>query len=462
MTERNLSSIPQDLLEALLDNPYESMILVDKDGIVQFLSSANEEFYQTTIERIIGRHILELNPQSELQRVLRTGKAEIGRLIKLRGRDHIIARIPLKDPEGIVIGAVAKLMFVRPQSIKHLTRQVEVLESRLDYYQKELKNLYSKHYSLDNISGQSKPMQDAKRVAIQAAGSDLTVLITGETGTGKEIFASAIHQMSDRKDKPLVRVNCASIPHELIESELFGYEPGAFTGAARQGKPGKFELADKGTIFLDEVGDMPLAMQAKLLRVIQEHEVERLGGSKTLKLDFRVIAATNQDLQAKIHEGNFRQDLFYRLNIFHLKTPALRTIREDIPHISYYLLSKIHEGKPSAPRRISPEAMKRLINFDWPGNVRELRNVLQRAVSISRNGRLDVDHLPMEIQENLPTDYESRHPTGSLKEEMAQAERRTVERALRITKGNRGQAAQLLGIHRTGLYQKMKRYGLRQ
>ncbi|NOX32986.1 MAG: AAA family ATPase [Deltaproteobacteria bacterium] len=460
MTENFFPDIPPDLLTALLENPYESMILVDKDGMVRFLSPANEEFYKTTIDRIKGRHILELNPQSELQRVIHTGRAEIGRLIKLQGRDHIIARIPLKDSEGMVIGAVAKLMFVQPQNIRQLMRQVEVLESRLDYYQKELKSLYSKHYTFDNIAGEAKPMQEAKRVAIQAARSDLTVLITGETGTGKEIFANAIHQMSDRRDNPLVRVNCSSIPHELIESELFGYESGAFTGAARQGKPGKFELADKGTIFLDEVGDMPMVMQAKLLRVIQEFEVDRLGGLKPIKLDFRVIAATNQDLQARIREGKFRQDLFYRLNIFHLKTPALRTIREDIPRICYHLLSKFHEGKLSAPKRISPEAMSLLVHYDWSGNVRELQNVLQRAVSISRDRTLYVDHLPMEIQDRLPREQEPRHLPGKLKDEMAIAERQIVERALRITQGNRGQAAQLLGIHRTGLYQKMKRYGL--
>jgi transcriptional regulator with PAS, ATPase and Fis domain len=266
--------IPPELLEALLNNPHESLILVDAQGIVRYISKSNEGFYGASRDLAIGSHILELNPDSELPRVLSTGRAEIGQLFTLRGKERIVARIPLRDAEGNIVGVMGKLMFWHPEKVKELVRQVEVLQSRLDYYEKELQQAYRGRYSLDRIVGESAPMQEAKRAAVQAAASDLPVLIIGETGTGKEIFAHAIHQLSARRERPLVRVNCAAIPHELFESELFGYDAGAFTGASPKGKPGKFELADNSTIFLDEVGDLPLQFRSSSA-VIQERDRAR-------------------------------------------------------------------------------------------------------------------------------------------------------------------------------------------
>ncbi|NCO61194.1 hypothetical protein GW871_12235, partial [bacterium] len=243
--------IPPELLDALLENPHESQILVDREGIIRFISRHTEEFYEVSQDDFFGRHILEMNPDSLLPQVIATGKAEIGRVFRMGGRERIVARIPLKDREGKIVGAVGKLMFWHIQQVNDLVRQVEVLEDKLDYYQKELHAVYSDWFALEKIVGESPEIRKAKAVAAQAARSDLAVLITGETGTGKEIFAHAIHQLSARRDKPFVKVNCAAIPFELFESEMFGYEPGAFTGASKKGKPGKFELADKGTIFLD-------------------------------------------------------------------------------------------------------------------------------------------------------------------------------------------------------------------
>jgi transcriptional regulator with PAS, ATPase and Fis domain len=459
MSELLHQNIPPELLEALLNNPHESQILVDAKGIVRYISTSDEAFYQVSRETAIGRHISELNPASELPRILKTGRAEIGRLFRLGARERIIARIPLRDHEGNIVGAVGKLMFWNPEKVKELLRQVAVLESRLDYYEKELQQAYRRHYSLDWVMGESPSMQEAKEVAIHAAASDLPVLIVGETGTGKEIFAHAIHQLSSRHERPLVRVNCAAIPAELFESELFGYEAGAFTGASPKGKPGKFELADKSTIFLDEVGELPVPMQAKLLRVIQDREVERVGGTRPLKLDFRVIAATNRNLTTMLARGGFRKDLFYRLNIFLLKTPPLRQIRSDIPRLAYHLLSLIRD-QSGPPCRIEPEAMHTLMAYNWPGNVRELRNVLERASSVAKEGSIGQEHLPQEIR-----DCETMNPvipdgSQTLKYEMALAERGAIQRALSQARGNRAEAARLLGIHRTGLYQKMKRHGL--
>jgi transcriptional regulator with PAS, ATPase and Fis domain len=452
--------IPPELLEALLENPHESQILVDRDGVIRFISLHTEEFYEMSQDEAFGRHILEMNPESLLPRVITTGKAEIGRVFRMGGKERIVARIPLRDREGRVVGAVGKLMFWHIKQVNELVRQVEVLEDRLDYYQKELQAIYSDWFALERIVGESPAMRQAKEVAAQAAQSDLAVLITGETGTGKEIFAHAIHQLSGRRDQPFVKVNCAAIPSELFESEMFGYEAGAFTGASRKGKPGKFELADGGTIFLDEVGDLPLPMQVKLLRVIQEKAVERLGSTRTLRLNFRVITATNRDLKKLIDKGLFRQDLYYRLNIFHLETPPLRTIPEDIRRLAYHILSEIGKERKIRIGPITPEAMSRLMSCPWPGNVRELRNVIERATAVAGEGRLKEEHLPMDLLEEAPRVSGEQGAPMPLREEMALAERRVIERALRHAGGNRSRAARILGIHRTGLYQKMRSHDL--
>ena len=452
--------IPGELLNALMENPHESQILVDRDGIIRFMSIHSVEFYGTSQEEAIGRHILELNPESALPRVLKTGKAEIGRVLIIGGKERIVARIPLRDREGNVVGAVGKLLFWHLKQFREMVRQIEVLEDRINYYQKELQALYSDRFALERVVGESPAMQAAKRVAVQAADADLSVLITGETGTGKEVFAHAIHQLSPRRNKPFVKVNCAAIPQELFESELFGYESGAFTGASHKGKPGKFELAEGGTIFLDEVGDLPLPMQVKLLRVIQEREVERLGGARTLKLDFRIVAATNRDLKDMMQIGSFRQDLYYRLNIFRLETPALREIPLDIPRLAYHILSEMKNTRQTRVNRIEPEAMERLKVYQWPGNVRELKNVIQRAAAVVENGVLKKEHLPLDLLEETHPPNEETGLVRPLREEMALAEKRVIERALKAAGGNRSQAARLLGIHRTGLYQKIKAYGL--
>jgi transcriptional regulator with PAS, ATPase and Fis domain len=458
MSTFDYRNIPPELLEALLENPYESQILVDAQGIVRYMSPAYKAFYRLSQVDAIGRPLLELIPHSKVPRVLETGNAEIGRLFRMGDKERIIARIPLRDGNGNIVGAVGKLMFWDPEKVKELVRQVEVLQSRLNYYEKELKEVYRRRYSLEGVVGESALIQEAKQVAIQAAASDLPVLIIGETGTGKEVFAHAVHQLSSRRERPLVHVNCAAIPNELFESELFGYEAGAFTGASPKGKPGKFELAVKSTIFLDEVGELPLSVQAKLLRVIQDRELERVGGTRTLNLDFRVIAATNRDLKAMLSWGKFRQDLYYRLNIFLLKTPPLRQMRSDIPRLAFHFLSFTRDR--FRPHSIDPRAMQWLMAYDWPGNVRELRNALELASSLAGDGPILEEHLPMEIRNSEGMTAVFDGVPCSLKEEIASAERRALRRALSLSGGNRTEAARLLGIHRTGLYQKMKRHGL--
>jgi len=460
MPEFHIGDIPHELLCALLQNPYESMILVDREGIVRFISRHSEMFYEVSREEAVGKHILELNPESKLLRVIETGHAEIGRVFQMKGKKRIVSRIPLRDRDGNIVGAVGKVMFWHKKRVQELVRQVEILEERLDYYEKELHNIYSNQYDLRYIVGNSPSILKAKRAAIQTADSDLAVLITGETGTGKDVFAHAIHLMSPRREKPFVKVNCAAIPHELFESELFGYEAGAFTGASKRGKPGKFELADGGSIFLDEVGDLPMSVQAKLLRVLQEQEVERLGGTRSLKLDFRVIAATNRDIKDMLENGLFRRDLYYRLNVFQLHAPPLRDIKEDIPGIAYHLLSKMSAKGRDFPSRISAEAMAKLVAYNWPGNVRELQNVVERAATVCKNSTLKEEHLPSEISDSPVENVRFTSAPSPLREAVAKAEKRAIELALEFSGNSRTEASRILGIHRTGLYQKMKRYGL--
>jgi transcriptional regulator with PAS, ATPase and Fis domain len=450
------------LLDAFVDNPYECPIVIDKEGIIRFMSRHNtlEKGYVVPPEEAVGKHITEVVKNTRMPEVLKTGKAEIGKTFFIGERQRIIARIPLKDADGNVIGVLGKLMFHQTEKIKDMYRRIEILEGQVQYYRSEVTSFEGGRHAWEKIIGESKAMVEAKKYGLQAATSDAAALITGESGTGKELFAQAIHQNSRRAEGPFIKVNCAAIPHELIESEIFGYEGGAFTGARARGKPGKFELADHGTIFLDEIGDMPLPMQAKLLRVLQEHEVERIGATKSTKLDFRVIAATNQDLGRMIKEAHFRSDLFYRLNIFHIRTPSLREMPEDIPRIAYYLLSNLREKRRLIPNRISPEAMALFKQYSWPGNVRELKNALERAMNIAEGHQISVDDLPDRIRKFYGEVNGTGAPVGLLRNILADAEKRAIVEALRFTAGNKAKAARILGMHRTGLYQKLKRYGV--
>jgi transcriptional regulator with PAS, ATPase and Fis domain len=453
-----LDNIPEELLLALLDNPYESLILIDADGIVRYMSTSNEGVYPVKVESAIGKHITEVSPDTRLPRILQTGKAEIGRSMILKSENRVIARIPLIY-KGRVVGAAGKLMFMNPEKLKELYDRIETLETKIDFYQDQLNQVYGGRYSFESIIGESVLIRKAKDLARQAAATDAAVIITGESGTGKELFAHSIHQASRRRKQNFVRVNCAAIPSELIEAELFGYEPGSFTGAKKNGKAGKFELAHNGTIFLDEIGDMPMALQVKLMRILQEKEVERLGSDKPMPINFRVISATNRDIKRLIEKKDFRLDLFYRLNVIHIHLPALREIRDDIHALFFHLLNKLSPGAQSRILDVSDEALDAMYHYHWPGNIRELRNVAERALILCRNRRIDLGDLPFNSA-TAQVELNAKDAVAPLKLLMADTERRAILRVLEQTGNNRAEAAKLLGIHRTGLYQKMKKHGI--
>jgi len=312
----------------------------------------------------------------------------------------------------------------------------------------------NRYFCFPNIIGESTAMKKVFSLIEKVAATDSTVLILGESGTGKELIATTIHYQSSRKDKPLIKINCAALPETLIESELFGHEKGAFTGAIRR-KPGRFELANNGTIFLDEIGDMPLSTQTRLLRVIQEKTFERVGGTETLNVDVRVITATNRNLEEEVKAGRFREDLYYRLNVIPVVIPPLRERREDIPALVDFALSKCRNRMAKAVR-FSKEAMTALLQYDYPGNVRELENIIERGATLAVSDVIEKDDLPSVIFKKP-----ENNGSVSLAEVAAGAEKEHIIRTLAIAQGNKTKAAELLGISRKNLWEKMNAYGLK-
>jgi transcriptional regulator with PAS, ATPase and Fis domain len=383
-------------------------------------------------------------------------------------------RIPLKDETGKTIGAIGFALYDRLQRLKPLVSKFAELQWALANTQKELAQLRHTKYSISSFIGVSPVSLELKHRARRAAQLDTTVLLLGETGSGKELLAHGIHAASGRAGKPFVGVNIAAVPESLLEAEFFGVAPGAYTGADRRGRDGKFKIADGGTLFLDEVGDMPLQMQAKLLRVLQEQEIEPLGSNKIIKVDVRVIAATSHDLKQLVAEGKFRSDLYYRLNVLPIVLPPLRERLADLDALCEHLLEQIATRTGMPQRELTPSARALLASYSWPGNVRELRNALEQAGMLTDSLSLTaedfasiipVDTLPrsnpvsaagLGVQEILPqSDAPVLRP---LPEAVSELEKQMIRAALDSTSGNKASAARLLGISRATLYQKLAEY----
>ncbi len=359
--------------------------------------------------------------------------------------------------EAMKLGAADFLL--KPFSLDHLMTVVQkALEVRgLRDENRKLKEELGRRYEFDNIVGRSKQMQEIFAAVLRVAPTRATVLLTGESGVGKDLIARAIHFHSPRKDRPLVKINCTALPENLMESELFGYERGAFTGA-NVSKPGKFEQADTGTVFLDEIGDVPQAMQVKLLRVLQEREFERLGSNKTQKVDIRMIAATNQDLRAALEQGTFREDLYYRLNVVALEIPPLRERKQDIPYLANHFLQKLAPDTGTKVEAITPAAMEKLLEHSWPGNVRELENVIERSLVMATGTHLDVS----DVKFDLPRSRQAATGEFVLPEGMSldQYEQELIRHALKKADGNKSHAARLLGLTRNALRYRLTQMGM--
>ncbi len=450
-------------LHTLINNPYEGVILVDKEGRIKYINSLNERFFKTKLSKFKNKHVTSLIPNSKLHLIAKSGKEEIGKVQKIKNEPRIVSRIPVTY-KNKVYGAIGKILMKESKDIEELTKELKKLQNEIKHYKKQIASLHNAQYTFDDLIGGNEDFLEAKNFAKKISPTDSTVILLGESGTGKELFAHAIHLDSFRKNNPFVKVNCASIPAELAESELFGYSEGAFTGALRQGKPGKFEMANGGTIFLDEIGDLPLSLQAKFLRVLQEKEVERIGKSSPKKVDFRLICATNRNLKRMVEKNQFREDLYYRIYTVPIKIPPLRERKDDIEKLAYHFLNLL--SRYTQVREIDPQYINILKSYSWPGNIRELKNVIELSIYKADTHILTPRSLPGYIFENLEVpndslDSYSFKSVNKLKEELDKKEKEIIIRALKITNGNKTKTAELLGIHRTGLHKKLNKYRIK-
>lgn len=440
----------------VLDTAYQGFVLCDENGII--IKCNYEKVLGIKEEDALGKHVTDVIENTRLHIIVKTGEKELYDVHRIQGQDMIASRIPIIKNDKI-IGAVGSISFKSMNEVKVFANKLKALESTVDKYKSEIRKMYQANYSFDDIITQNIHMLDLIDISKKAASSDSTILIEGESGTGKEYFAHAVHEGSSRRMAPFIRINCAAIPNELLESELFGYEAGSFTGAKKEGKIGKLELANGGTVLLDEISSMPMSMQAKLLRVLEEREFERIGGNTSIKIDIRLIACTNDNLSELVNNNKFRQDLYYRLNVVKILIPPLRERVDDIPVLCEDILNNQIQSVGLTSKTVTERAIFALKLYGWPGNVRELRNILERAANISIGSYIDIQHLPDYIREKI-NDETTIFDDHTLKSKLAETEVRAIIEALKYCNGNRTEAAKLLGIHRTALYKKLDSYGI--
>lgn len=447
-----------DILEHLLTDPYDAMAVIDAKGRLVFVSPIHEKFFGLQSGEGVGRNVREVIENTRLHHVVRTGVAEIGQIQKMNGRERVVSRHPIRR-DSKVVGAIGRVMFKGPDQVEALARRIKHLEAEIETYRNEAReNLRGESY-LEAIVGQSPAVHRLRDQIRKVAPLDIPVLIQGESGTGKELVAQALHMMSPRRDGRLVTVNAAALPAQLVESELFGYEAGSFTGADRKGRAGKFEQADKGTIFLDEIGDMPLEVQSKLLRVLQDRIVERVGGDKPKKIDFRLCTATNRNLEEFVESGQFRLDLFYRISPVVIQMPPLSERVEDIPLLIGHFLEEFARQYGREIPEVDSDVIDHLMERPWQGNVRELRHVIERAFVFCEGNRLRMSNLQETsygaASTPAPPDPAVRQESGILRTALEQYERDLMIEAMERFGGNKSRVAEHLGVSRGYLYKKL-------
>ncbi|MBF4693651.1 sigma 54-interacting transcriptional regulator [Fusibacter ferrireducens] len=444
------------ILKSILELAYDGILVVDLNGNITMISNAYKRFLGLEDDEVIGKHVTQVIPNTRMHIVAKTGVPEINDFQEIRGDYMVATRIPYYV-DGKQAGAIGKVIFRNVSELHNINKKYTKIEQELRNLRSEISSIHKAKYTFEQIITSNDQMNKLKHQAKKIAYTKSNVLIQGESGTGKELFAHAIHQESNRHDMPFISVNCAAIPEQLLESELFGYEKGAFTGADKNGRIGKFELADLGTIFLDEIGDMPLQMQAKILRVLQEGEVERVGSNRPKQIDVRVIAATNRNLLEMVEAKQFREDLYYRLNVINLKIPPLRDRKEDVMLLSKHFIDQLNQQDHGKVRGISEKAQFLLSHYQWQGNIRELRNIIERAYNIMEGDDfIQPYHLPA-FMKTTELDY-----TGEpLKHMMEIYEKKLLLERLIYFKGNKTKTAGDLGISRMALHTKLEKYDLR-
>ena len=464
MPEDSFKDLSPDIAKLIIDH-LDGVAITDCQGRYVYVNKAwSEMMGGIKLEDVKGKFVHDIIPDTMIDFVLKTKKPVTGHAIITKGPSKTKAfstYIPIfKDGE-----LVAGFIHVIIKGIKDamdFSFRVNSMVNQIEYYQEELRKIRGAKYTINNIVGDSLEIRKMKDLIISAARSNSTVLIEGETGTGKELVAHSIHDLSARSFAPFIKVNCAAIPSELLESEFFGYEEGAFTGAKKGGKEGRFEMANGGSLFFDEINQMPLTLQPKLLRALQEREIERVGGKESIPVNVRIIAASNVSLDKMVKEKKFRMDLFYRLNVLKITIPSLRKRREDIPLIVDDLLYRLNFQLGMSVPGISDEVKIRLmeLEYDWPGNVRELQNVVERAMNKSWGETLEWNHFKDYFEDKrLVKNHKMEMNSGFLIRDMKKSlEKEAIIGALSNCNGNKTRAAKLLGISRTLLYKKIKQY----
>ena len=439
----------------IIDYVQNATMIINPQGTIIYINEEYTKILGVSREKALGVNLRRLEPDSVALKVLDDRQPIILQPDYLHSLGiHAIGKsVPLYGRDGTFLGVAA--IFNDVTKIIELSNELERARAMNQYLAQQISPPLS--HPFEEYICADREMRRILSMAAKAAKTNCTILIQGESGVGKGVLAKAIHRASNRAEQPLISINCAAIPENLLESELFGYEAGAFTGAQKGGKLGKFELADKGTIFLDEIGDMSASAQAKLLRVLQERELERIGGISSIPIDIRVIAATNQSLKDLVQDGKFRQDLYYRLSVIPITIPPLRERRDDILPQARYFLNKM--VSPGHEITLSNMAVMTLLKYDWPGNVRELQNVLEYARVICSNNIIEYKYLPDTLRQgNLPGPESPAGPVLDLKSALALLEKDYITEALRLENGNRSRAIQRLGISRKAFYDKLKRY----
>lgn len=445
----------------ILESMQEGICVLDKNGDVTYINPAYKKILDISESDIIGKNIDEISPDGARSRTLHTGETVAGNVAKKRNGTTVVSNVNPLIIDGEISGAVSVVNDIT--KMQQLMESLNRTSAKAEYYENELQRAKPVSNAFSKIIGSNGKLVDAIAIAEKAAKSVYTVLIRGESGTGKELFAEAIHYAGNRSDKPFIRVNCAAIPAPLLESELFGHEKGAFTGAVKA-QMGKFELANKGSIFLDEIGDMEENMQAKLLRFLQNKEFQRVGGEKTICVDVKIIAATNKNLEKMVREGKFREDLYYRLNVIPIFLPPLRDRKDDIPQLTEFYIKKISGELHKKITGISPKALKTLMRYGWPGNIRELENVLKRSITLIDGECIEISDLPdyvassgLDAGENKSGIQEKYGTDDVLTWETY--EKQIISRAIKKY-GSYNAAAKALGVTHKTVAAKAKKYGI--
>ena len=476
--QRMLELAAKSMFDAFAGTAMGSM-LVDRQHRIVWISESYKQFLPglgfASAEAFVGKRVEEVVPNTLMNQVIDSGKPILVDLLSNQAGTFLVSRLPLRDDSGEVIGALGMVLLDQPETtMQPLVAKFARLQRELDTARQQLAAQRRPRHRIAGFIGSSAAAMEVKRLARRVAQTDSTVLLLGETGTGKELLAHAIHAASARAARPFVAVNIAAVPDSLLEAEFFGVAPGAYTGAERKGRDGKFMAAEGGSLLLDEIGDMPLALQSKLLRVLQEREVEPLGSNRVQRIDVRVIAATSRDLAAMVAEGSFRADLYYRLNVLPIRLPPLRARLDDLEALVEALAEDISRRSGLPHKGLNADALELLARHDWPGNIRELRNVLEQATLMTDDPSLGAAHfgaLAGDAARTAPTTppssdaaranaaaaltVASETTSSSLPQAVAELEARFIRDALRRTGGNKLAAARLLGISRATLYQKL-------